>query len=101
MPWRIQNVNPFACIIKLHHRAGNGNSTLLLNFHPVGFGKVTGLSALNGTCSSNNPTKQKQLFGDGRFSGIGVRNDRKSAPGAVFLFFNCWVFMLTSFQTSQ
>ena len=32
----IQNINAVIVIVKLQYRRGNGNTSLLLNFHPVG-----------------------------------------------------------------
>ena len=35
VPWCIQDINMVAFVIKLKHRAGNRNTTLFFDFHPV------------------------------------------------------------------
>ena len=81
----VQNVDALALIIELQNRRCNGNSALLFNVHPVRNGVLGALLALDGTGGLNRPAVQQQLFGQGRFAGIGVRNDRKGAPGFDFL----------------
>src|SRR5690606_3272078 len=52
----------------------------------VGGGVAIGFLALHGTGDLDQIAEQKQLFGDGGFTGIGVRDDRKgTATGDLFV----------------
>ena len=75
----IQQVDRGPLVGKLHHRGGHGNAPLLLHLHPVGGGVFAGLLALNGTGTLDQVSVQQQLFGNGGFTGVRVRNDREGA----------------------
>ncbi|MNC04189.1 hypothetical protein D3C75_516230 [compost metagenome] len=85
MPWGIEQVNQAIAIRELHYRGGNRNTTLLFHFHPVRFCMLAGATAFYRTCGLNGLSEQQHFFRDGRFTGIGVRNDRKSAAFPHFL----------------
>ena len=75
----IEQVDQTIGIGELHHRGGDGDTTLLLHLHPVGFGVLTRATALDGTGALNGLSEQQDFLGDGGFTRIRVRNDRKSA----------------------
>ena len=86
----IQNVHALACIVELQDRGSDRNTALLLDVHPVGHSVLGALLALNGTGLIDGSTVQQQLFGQGRFAGIGVADDRKR-PAALDLFTICHI----------
>ena len=81
---RVQNVDALALIVELQNRRGNGNTALLFNVHPVGHRMLGALLALDRTCGLDGPTVEQELFGECGFTGVGVRDDRKCAPGFDF-----------------
>ena len=80
MTRRIQNIYAVAVIIKLQNRAGNRNTALLFNFHPVRNGMAVGFTRLNRTCQMNCAAVKQKLFRQRCFTGIRVRNNSKSTP---------------------
>ena len=81
---RVQNVDALALIVELQNRRGNGNTALLFNVHPVGHRMLGALLAFDRTCGLDGPTVEQELFGECGFTGVGVRDDRKCAPGFDF-----------------
>ena len=81
---RVQNVDALALIVELQNRRGNGNTALLFNVHPVGHRMLGALLALDRTCGLDGPTVEQEFFGECGFTGVGVRDDRKCAPGFDF-----------------
>ena len=81
---RVQNVDTLVLIVELQNRRGNGNTALLFNVHPVGHRMLGALLALDRTCGLDGPTVEQELFGECGFTGVGVRDDRKCAPGFDF-----------------
>src|SRR5690606_17344739 len=69
----------------LHDRGGDRDSPLLFHFHPVGGGMTVGAPALDGARYLDLVSVQQQLFGDGGFTGVRVRNDRKGAAFSDFV----------------
>ena len=86
----IQNVHALACIVELQDRGSDRNTALLFDVHPVGHSVLGALLALDGTGLIDGSTVQQQLFGQGRFAGIGVADDRKR-PAALDLFTICHI----------
>ena len=76
----VQNIDAVALILELHNRRGDGDTTLLFNFHPVGNGVARILFALDRTGQLNGAAVQKELFRQCRFTGVRVRNNRERAP---------------------
>ena len=85
----VQNVYALAAVIELQHAAGNGNSALLFDLHPVADGVPGVLLALDAARLLNGPTVQQQLFGEGGFTGVGVADDGKRPPRLDFLPHGC------------
>src|SRR5690606_24135134 len=81
----IEQVDDGITIGKLHDRGGHGNTTLLLHRHPVGGGVAITFFAFDGTGLLDQAAEQQQFFSDCGFTGVGVRNNRESAPGSNFL----------------
>src|SRR5699024_11278946 len=77
--WGIQDVDILVMIVELHNRTSNGDSTFLFNLHPVTGSKLSRLFSFNCTGRTNNPTKVQHLFSNSSFTGIRVRDDRKSS----------------------
>ncbi|MNQ30529.1 hypothetical protein D3C85_438740 [compost metagenome] len=75
----VEQVDQTVRIGELHHGGGDGDTALLLHLHPVGFGVLTRATALDGTGALNGLSEQQDFFGDGGFTRIRVRDDRKSA----------------------
>ena len=89
----IEDIDAVAVIVELHNGRGNGNTTLLLDLHPVGCRVMRGFSGLNGTGHVNGASVEKELLGHGRLTGVRVRDDRKRAA-ALYLILNILVHML-------
>ena len=49
----IENIDATAVIFELHHARCHRNAALLLNFHPVGYGKFLGFTAFDRACQAN------------------------------------------------
>ncbi|MNZ69474.1 hypothetical protein D3C78_877720 [compost metagenome] len=75
----VEQVDQTVRIGELHHRGGDGDTTLLLHLHPVGFGVLARATALDGTGALYGLSEQQDFFGDGGFTRIRVRDDRESA----------------------
>ena len=82
----IQDVNALSFIIKLKHRGGNRNTSLLLDLHPVGNRMLGRLTSLDGTCEIDRASIQKELLRQCRLTGIRVRNNRKRTSLLDFFF---------------
>ncbi len=75
----VEQVDHVVAIRELHDRRGNGNTTLLFHFHPVGGGMAVGFTGFHRAGHRDRLAHQQQLFGDGGFTGIGVGNNGESA----------------------
>ena len=53
VPWGVQQVYQAVMIWKLHHRGGNGDTTLFFHFHPVRFRMLAGATAFYRTGGLN------------------------------------------------
>ena len=81
---RVQDIDASSVIIKLQNGRSNGNPSLLLNFHPVRNRMLCRLSSLYGSRKIYCPSIEKKFLRQGRFTRIGVRNNRK---GSSLLYF--------------
>ena len=82
----VQDVNAVVVILKLHNGRGNGNTSLLLDLHPVGNRVLRGLSAFYGTSQIDGTSVEKKFLSQGCLTCIRVGNDRK---GSSFFNFFC------------
>ena len=80
----IKDVDAVTVIFKLHHRRGDGNSSLLLQFHPVGYRVPGGGFSLDRTGHLNRSAVEQEFFRQGRFTGIRVRDDGKGSSSVDF-----------------
>ena len=80
----VQNVDAVAVILKLHHRRRDGNTTLLLNLHPVGSCCPGVLLSLDHTRLGDGAAVEQELLRQGGFTGVRVRNDGKGPAAADF-----------------
>ena len=81
----IQNIDAVALILELHDGGRDRNAALLFDLHPVGDRRTRILLALDRARLRNRPAVEQELFSQRRFTGVGVRDDRKrSAPGDFF-----------------
>ena len=86
MARRIQQVDDVLGIGELHHRGRDRNTPLLLQRHPVRGRVPAGLAALHGTGELDRAAVQQQFFGQRRFAGIRMRDDRKGAAFTNLVF---------------
>ena len=84
----IQNVDAEAVVLELHHGAGDGNAALLFDLHPVGGGGL-GPLALDLAGLGNGAAVEQELFRQGRFTGVGMRDNGECPPPGNF-FFQIW-----------
>ncbi len=90
----VQNVDAAAVIFKLQNRTGNGNTSLLLDFHPVRNGMFCrGFSLYRTGCIDRAAVEQK-LFGQCCFAGIRVGNNGERPPPCDF-FLKCHALCLS------
>ena len=84
MARRIEDVDAEALILELHDGGGDGNAALLFDLHPVGGGGAGIFLTLDHACLGDGAAVEQELFGQGGFTGVGVRNDGKGTPPADF-----------------
>ena len=81
----VQNVDAESAVLELHNGRGDGDTTLLFDFHPVGSGSTGILLAFNDTCLGDGTAVEQEFFGQSGFTGVRVRNNREcSAPADFF-----------------
>ena len=81
----VEDVDAEALILELHDGRCDRDASLLLDLHPVGYGGTGIFLALDRARLRDGPAVEQEFFCQGRFTGVGVRNDRKrSAPGDLF-----------------
>ena len=85
----VQNVDALTLVPELQHRGRDRNTALLLDLHPVGNRMAAVFLALDHAGFLNRAAVEQKLLGDGGFTGVRVRNDRKRAPVFNFFFQVC------------
>ena len=90
--WRVEDVDlvwltrlVLGQIVELHHRSRHGDTTLLLNVHPVGSCCLADLVVLHGTGHLDLSSKEKEFLGQGGLTGIRVGDDGECAPALYFV----------------
>ena len=81
----IQNIDAVTVIFKLQYGRGNGNTSVFLNLHPVGYRMSGRCLTLYASCQVDGSSVEQELLGQGRLAGIRVGNNGKR-PAAVDLF---------------
>ena len=66
-------------VVKAHDGRCYRDTTLFLNLHPVGGSGFADLVRFNRSGDVNSTSVEKKFLGQGRLTGIRVRDDRKSA----------------------
>ena len=82
---RIQDIDAVSVIVKLHGGGGNGNTSLLLDLHPVGHRVLCRLAALYRSRQVDGASVQQELLRQRGLTCIGVGNDGKGS--ALFYLF--------------
>src|SRR3546814_1103193 len=77
----IEQVEGNTVLFKGHHRRRDGNTALLLDFHPVGAGAAIGPTRLYLPGQVNRATFQKQFFSERRLTRVRVRDDSEGTAG--------------------
>ena len=80
----IQNVDAVAVVIELQNGRGNGNTTLFLDLHPVGYGMARSRFSFYGTGEIDRSSVQQEFLSQCGFTGIRVGNDGKGTPSFNF-----------------
>ncbi len=75
----IEKIDYVIVVLKLHNGAGDGNTALFFNFHPVARCMTAGFTSLDRTCELNCSAEKKQLFGKSCFTSVRVRNNREGS----------------------
>lgn len=94
----VENVDPSSFVFETHHRGGNRNAPLLLDFHEVAGGRLADLVALDRTGSLDGAAEKQELLGKGGFAGIRVADDGKGFPFCGFLVQGCVHAVLLCFR---
>ena len=80
-----QNYAVEMCIRDSHGR-GDGNASLLFNFHPVGHSVAGVAFALYHACQGDGTAVQQEFFRQSGFTGVRVGDDGKSPPALDLAF---------------
>ena len=73
----IKDIDAVAVVVELHDGRGNGDTTLLLDLHPVGGRVVRSFSGFNGTCHVDGASVEQEFLGHCCLTGVRVRDDRE------------------------
>ena len=84
----IEDVDAVAVILELEDGRSDGDTSLLLYLHPVGYGVAGGLLALYGTGEIYRAAVEQEFFCQCSFTGVGVR-DYRERPALFYLFGQC------------
>lgn len=82
----VQDVDAVAVVLELHHGRGDGNASLLFNFHPVGHSVAGVAFALYHACQGDGTAVQQEFFRQSGFTGVRVGDDGKSPPALDLAF---------------
>ncbi len=81
----VEQVEGAAAVVEGHHRDGDRDAALALDFHPVGAGAPAFAAGLDLAGELDGAAEEQQLFGEGGLAGVGVRDDREGAPLGDFV----------------
>ncbi len=81
----IEDIDMIALIFKAHHRGGHRDTTLLLDFHPVGCGCLLNLIRLHRTCHVDSTTEEQKFLRQSGLTRIWVRDNRKCSSSLYFV----------------
>ena len=80
----IEDIDAVVVVFKLEDGGGDGNTTFLLDFHPVTYRVFRRGLALDRPRRIDLAPVEKELLGQGRLSGIGVGYDGEGPPSSDF-----------------
>ena len=80
----VQNVDAIAAIFKLQHRGGDGDTSLLLNLHPVRHRMPCGGLALDAARQVDSPAVKQELFRQGGLARVRMGDNGESTPPVYF-----------------
>ena len=86
MPRRIKDIDMMAFIIELKDRAGDRNTTLFFDFHPVRYGMFGCLSRFDRASQMYGTSVEEQFFSQCRLASIRVRDDGKRTAVIYFIY---------------
>ena len=89
----IQKVDTAAVVFELQDTAGDRDSSLFFDFHPVGNRVPGGRLALDAARQVDGSAVEQELLCQGRLTCVGVRYDGKCAAARHFLFDRCHKFL--------
>ncbi|CCN55394.1 hypothetical protein MADA3029_1080027 [Vibrio nigripulchritudo MADA3029] len=81
----IEQVNQTFIVWELHHRCGHRDTTFFFHFHPVRFSVLARATTFYCTRRLNRASEQKNLFCNGGFTRIRVRDDGEGSALRHFL----------------
>ena len=81
---RVEQIEDAAVVIEGHHRGDDRNAALALDRHPVRARRAAVTLGLDLPGEIDRAAEQQQLFGQRRFAGVGMGNDRERAPALDF-----------------
>ena len=73
----VENINAISVVLKLKHRRGYGDTSLLLNLHPVRHSVLGCSLSLYRTGKINSSAVQKELFGKSCLTCVRMRDNRE------------------------
>ena len=76
----VKDVDAVTLVFKLHDGGRDRDPSLLFKLHPVGDGVPCRGLPLDRAGQLDRAAVEQQLFGQCRFAGVRVRDDRKGAP---------------------
>ena len=79
-----QQIDHVVTVEHLHYRAGDRDTALLFNLHPVAGGVTAGFARLDRAGDLDRAREQQQLFGQRGLAGVRVGDDGKGAAAAGF-----------------
>ena len=82
----VEDVDFIVAVIEAHDGSSDGNTPLLLDFHPVGGGGLLYLVGFHGTGHVDGTSEKEEFLGQRGLSGVGMGNNgKRAAAGNFFL----------------
>ena len=81
---RVEQVEGQAVMLEAHHRRADRDAALLLDLHPVRARPAAVAARLDLAGELDRAAEQQKLLGQRGLAGVGVGNDRESAPSSDF-----------------
>ena len=101
MSRRIKDIHLIVAIIKLHHRSGYRDTTLLFDIHPVRRSCLSDFVRLHCSRHLDLSAKKQQFFRQRSFTGIRMCDNRKCSSSFYLLVGHISFFQLFSYSSSS